>query len=247
MSSRINILIPMAGLGSRFQEAGYKLPKPLIDINGVPMIQRAVESLNIEGQYIFLIYNYSNINIRLQLENKLKELKQDCHIIVVKERTEGASCTALLAKEYINNDSPLIITNCDQIMHWDAKKFINHIVKSSHLDGIVVTYRTITDKNSYIKLDNEEFAIEIAEKKVIGPDSLNGIHYWKHGYDFVSSAEEMISINDRVNNEFYIAPTYNYMIKKNKKIGVYRIEDKEHCAVGTPEDLIRYLKTHENK
>lgn len=237
----------MAGLGSRFEEAGYKLPKPLIDMHGIPMIQCAVESLGIEGQYIFLIYNYPDTQVKLQLENKLKEIKPNCQIILVKERTEGASCTALLAKEHINNDSPLIITNCDQIMHWNEKSFTNHINNHSNLDGIVVTYRAETNKNSYIKLNEEGFALEVAEKKVIGPDSLNGIHYWKHGYDFVNSAEEMISANERVNNEFYIAPTYNYLIKKGKKIGVYRIANNEHWAVGTPEDLTNYLNNHDNK
>jgi len=144
-----------------------------------------------------------------------------------------------LAKKHIDNNQPLIIANCDQIMHWDSQKFINEIEKRQ-CDGCVVTYYTATPKNSYVKLDANGFAIQIAEKKVISNLSLNGIHYWKKGRDFVRSSESMIMKNIRVNNEFYVAPTYNELIREGKRIINYHIDASQHNAVGTPEDLKRY-------
>jgi NDP-sugar pyrophosphorylase family protein len=152
--------------------------------------------------------------------------------------TKGAACTCLIAKSLINSSKPLIITNCDQIMEWNSEEFLKECNKE--IDGVVVTYKENTPKNSYVMIDKEGFATKFAEKEVISNHSLNGIHYWKKGSDFVKSAEKMIKENIRVNNEFYIAPTYNQMIEENKKITIYKIERKSHHPVGTPEDLKKY-------
>ena len=234
----MNIVIPMAGLGSRFKISGYTVPKPLIPIEGKPMIQHAVDTLGIKGNYIFICQKEHN------LKSHLEVIYPRCKVIEIDYITKGSACTVLLAKEYIDNDLPLIITNCDQIMWWDDKSF-STFVKNYPYDGFVVTYTECTPKNSYVKLNREGFAIEFAEKKVISSISLNGIHYWKHGKDFVYSAQNMIETNEQYNNEFYVAPTYNSLIKDGKKIGVYHIPNEQHNAVGTPEDLIKYAdKTH---
>lgn len=233
MNPELNILIPMAGRGSRFKTSGYTVPKPLIPIEDKPMIQHAVDTLGVKGNYIFICQKEHD------LADQLKELYKGCDVIEIDYTTEGAACTALLAKQYINNDSPLIITNCDQIMWWDDKSF-STFVENYPYDGFVVTYTSDTPKNSYIKLDREGFGTELAEKQVISSISLNGIHYWKYGRDFVNSAEDVINRDIRFNNEFYIAPTYNSLIEKGRKIGVYHIPNEQHNAVGTPEDLIKY-------
>jgi NDP-sugar pyrophosphorylase family protein len=229
----INIVIPMAGLGSRFKLSGYTVPKPLIPIDDKPMIQHAVDTLGIKGNYIFICQKEHN------LKPHLEAIYPGCKVIEIDYITKGSACTVLLAKTYINNDLPLIITNCDQIMWWDDKSF-STFVKNYPYDGFVVTYTESTPKNSYVKLNREGFAVEFAEKKVISSISLNGIHYWKHGKDFVYSAQNMIKTNEQYNNEFYVAPTYNTLIKDGKNIGVYHIPNEQHNAVGTPEDLIKY-------
>lgn len=239
----MNTLIPMAGLGDRFKKEGYDKPKPLIDVNGKPMIQRVIESLGIKfQQYIFVINK--NIDQVAELKELLKTLTINPIIIEIDYLTEGPASTCLLAKEFINNDEPLIITNCDQIMEWNSYRF-NHllfnVVNNKVIDGLVVTYSASTTKNSYVKISEEGPAIQFAEKEIISEHSLNGIHYWRHGSDFVKSAEAMIKKDIRVNNEFYIAPTYNEMILEDKKIWIHPIENKEHWAVGTPEDLKIYL------
>lgn len=233
-----NILIPAAGIGSRFSVKGYKKIKPLIDIGGKTMINRAIKSLSIEGQYIFVI-NTKNGQVE-ELSKEIESIVDNPIIIKVDDMTDGPACTSLIAKNFINNDLPLIITNCDQIMEWNANNFIKYI-RDTDKDGIVVTYNSTTKKNSYVKLDNKGNAVRLAEKEVISEYSLNGIHFWKKGSDFVKSAESMIQKNIRVNNEFYIAPTYNELIDGGKKIGIYHIDINQHWAVGTPDDLKLYL------
>tara|TARA_R110001592_G_scaffold69500_1_gene213347 strand:+ start:504 stop:1226 length:723 start_codon:yes stop_codon:yes gene_type:complete len=236
----MNILIPIAGLGSRFSVQGVDTPKPIIDIKNKTMIERAVESLNMDGRLIFITRKYSNNDYNILLKNTLGKIDPSSVCLQIDFLTEGPASSCLLAEKYIDNNDELLITNCDQIMTWDVKKFKNVLKKTSN-DGIVVTYEASTEKNSYVKLNKDNLATEFAEKKVISNFSLNGIHWWKRGSDFVESAKSMISKNIRVNNEFYISNTYNQLLDQGKKIGVYHIDSREHWPVGTPKDLKRYL------
>jgi len=233
----------MAGAGSRFTQEGYELPKPLIDIAGLPMIQRCINSLDITGQYIFIIRKYETLAETILLRDILKQITEEPIIIEIDHVTEGAACTCLLAKEHINNSEQLISVNCDQIMNWDSKEFLN-LVEGANVDGCVVTYNSDSIKNSYIELDEQGFGVRLAEKDPISNLSLTGIHYWKQGRYFVKSAEAMINDNIRVNNEFYVAPTYNHMISDGLKVNNYHIENSNFHPVGTPEDLKKYLHSH---
>ena len=247
----MNIVIPMAGRGERFKNNGFEKPKPIIDVDGEPMIRAAVNSLGLDGNYIFIVYDYEN-----EIYNKLiKDAIHSCcktpKIIKINYTTQGPASSVLLAKELIDNNEPLLTANCDQIMKWDSKAFSNEILgsewESGRRDGLVVTYWNDTTKNSYVKLDGR-WATEFAEKRVISNDSLNGIHFWQQGKYFVKSAETMINKDIRVNNEFYIAETYNQMIATGQQIDVWRIDTSEHWAIGTPEDLKKYLEqNNENK
>jgi len=237
----MNVVIPMAGRGERFKKEGFSLPKPLIEFNNKTMIEYAIESLGIEGNYIFITYKYEDENLNLKLNNILNTIVKNPVIIQIDYITEGPASSALLAQEFINNEEELVITNCDQIMTWDTNDFINY-TKDSDLDGIVVTYDVITEKNSYIKIEENGFASKLDEKEIISNLSLNGIHYWKKGSYFISSTTKMVKNNIRVNNEFYISLSYNEMIKQGLKVGNYHIKNEDHHAVGTPEDLKKYLK-----
>lgn len=229
----MNILIPMAGLGMRFKEAGYTMPKPLIPVNGKPMIQAAIESLGVDGNWIFVTRRFHD------LKSRLEEIRPGCTVIELDSVTDGPACTCLMAREHINTDKPLLTANVDQIMQWSADSFSRTIRNLRH-DGMIVTYRTDTPKNSYAAIDDRGYVTRIAEKEVISNYSLNGIHYWKHGSDFIRSADRMIEKNLRVNGEFYIAPTYNELIQEGKKIVLYHIPAGQHHAIGTPEDLTKY-------
>lgn len=241
----MNIVIPMAGRGERFREQGFDIPKPLIEFEGKTMIEFAVETLGISGRFIFIVYKYDDCELNDRLRNILNKISENPIIIEIDYITEGPADSALLAERFIYCEEELIVTNCDQIMSWDSEKFLR-FSKSSNLDGIVVTYNSDVTKNSYIRLDKDGFGELLAEKKVISNLSLNGIHYWKKGKYFIDSAKMMIEKNIRVNNEFYISMTYNEMIDSGMKVGNYHIDNSEHHAVGTPEDLKKYLLKNGN-
>lgn len=238
----MNIVIPMAGLGTRFPIKEYKLPKPLLDINGEPMISKAIKTLGLKGNYYFVIPKNEFSD---QLKEAITKTQPNAKILEIDYQTEGPASTALLLEKYIDNDEELIITNCDQIMEWNPNLFLYNI---RLYDGGVVTYHSDTDKNSYAKIDRLGMVTEIREKEVISNVSLNGIHYWKKGSYFINSAKEMIAADDRApNGEFYIGPSYNHMIQKGLIVGIYHIPNEQHHPVGVPYDLERYLAYEKSK
>lgn len=236
---KLNILIPMAGAGSRFEQAGYTFPKPLIEVNNKPMIQVVVENLNIEANYIFVVQKTHRE--RYNLDTMLKLIAPDCKIIEVDGLTEGAACTSLLAKDFINNSNPLLFANSDQFIEWDSNEFM-YKMQESNCDGGVVTFKSTHPKWSFAKVDKYGFVNEFAEKNPISDNATVGFYYWKHGKDFVKYAEQMIEKNIRVNNEFYVCPVFNEAISDNKKIKAFEVS--KMWGLGTPEDLNFYLENH---
>jgi HAD superfamily hydrolase (TIGR01509 family) len=238
-SNDLNIIIPMAGAGSRFRQAGYTFPKPLIDVGGKPMIQVIVENLNIQAHYIYIVQkeHFNTYNLKPMLEL----LTPGCDIITVDKLTEGAACTVLLAKDLINNNQPLLIANSDQYIEWDSSHFM-YTVQQGNIDGSVPVFYNTHPKWSYAKVDDKGFIEIIKEKEVISSNATVGIYYWKKGSDYVTYAEQMISKNIRVNNEFYVAPTYNEAINDGKKIKVYTID--KMFGLGIPEDLNYFIMSY---
>ena len=235
----MNILIPMAGEGSRFRLKGYDRPKPLIKVGNKLMVELAIETLDIEGQYIFVTRKYENEEHNILLRETLEKAVKNPIIYEIDYLTDGATATCLIAKEIINSDEPLIITNCDQALDWSSQDFLDSITDSD--DGVVVTYDSNSSKNSYIKVDENGLGLELAEKNPISNLALIGLHYWKSGRDFVSSAEEMIDRKNKSGNEYYIAPTYNILIEDGKNIKSYHFEKGQYHSLGSPEDYKNYL------
>jgi HAD superfamily hydrolase (TIGR01509 family) len=230
----LNILIPMAGEGKRFKEAGYTFPKPLIEVNGKPMIQRVVESLGVKGHYVF-ISRYEDWS-RYGLSHLFTQIARPFSAVHVGD-TGGAADTALFAERYINNDSPLLIANSDQIIEWSPDETLR---KFNKYDGGILTFDSTHPKWSYVRVDGYGCAIEVAEKRVVSGHATCGVYYWKRGSDFVKYAKQMIEANDRVNGEFFIAPVFNYAIRDGKRIVV---EDaKKMIGLGDPESLEAYLR-----
>ena len=233
----MNVLIPMAGAGSRFEKAGYTFPKPLIEVRGKPMIQSVVENLNIDAKHIFIVQksHYEKYN----LKHLLGLISPGCEIIQVDTLTEGAACTTLLASHLINNDDPLLISNSDQFLSWDSNEFMYSMI-ADEIDGGILTFTSTHPKWSFAKLGGDGFVSEVAEKKPISNIATCGIYYWSKGSDYVRYANQMINNNERTNNEFYICPVYNEAIKDDKKIRTFHIE--KMWGLGTPEDLKSFLE-----
>jgi len=237
--SRLNVLIPMAGAGSRFAQQGYTFPKPLIEVNGKPMIQVVVENLNIEAHFIFIVQkeHYEKYNLKYLLNL----IAPGCDIVQIEGITEGAACSTLLAKDYINNDAPLVMANSDQFIEWNSNESM-YAFSADDIDGGIVTFKATHPKWSYARVGDNGFVSEVAEKKVISDDATVGVYYWRHGSDYVKYAEQMIEKNIRVNNEFYVCPVFNEAIVDGKKIKVKPIE--RMWGIGTPEDLEYFLKNY---
>ena len=234
----MNIVIPMAGRGERFKARGYTFPKPLIEIRDKPMIQIAIENFNLKGKYVFLVqkehYKKYSLNYLLPLISKPNE----CEIIQVDGVTEGAACTALLAKQVIDNEEELIIANADQWIDWSPSHFINFVHKKK-MDGVILTFNSTHPKHSFCRINDEGLITEVAEKKPISNLATVGIYYFKRGSDFVKSSEQMISKDIRTNNEFYICPVYNELIEGGSIIYPYPVVEMR--GLGTPEELERFI------
>ena len=238
MSKKINIVIPMAGLGTRFANEGFSLPKPLIETNGKMLIEHSISTLGIEGNYIFITRKYKNKSDNLLLSKRLKEIQPNCTEVILDKPTRGAAETVLLAKEYINSN-PLIITNCDQITDWDADKF-KEFISNPIIDGAVVTYPSNNPKNSFAVVE-EDNVIKLVEKDPISNSALIGVHYWKNGKSFIKSAEKLVKDFDEEGRpECYISETYNYLIYEGFSIKNYPITANEYIPLGTPYDLKIY-------
>jgi len=235
----LNVLIPMAGAGSRFEQAGYTFPKPLIEVRNKPMIQVVVENLNIKANYIYIVQK--SHREKYNLDTLLNLITPGCKVIEVDGITEGAACTALLAKQYIDNNMPLFFANSDQFVEWDSNEFM-YKMNETGCDGGIVSFEATHPKWSFAKIDKKGLVTEVAEKNPISNIATVGFYWWKQGSDFVKYAEEMIEKDIRVNNEFYVCPVFNQAIKDKKEIRTFNI--KKMWGLGTPEDLKYYLENY---
>ena len=231
----------MAGLGTRFSERGFITPKHLIQIDNKTLIEFAIESLNVEGQYIFIIRKTENFGENEHLKTILKKSKKECKIIEIDYVTEGPASSCYLAKHLLNLEDELIISNCDQILEWDSNYFLTQ-TRTNNWDCSVLTYNSTDSKNSFIKCDENNNAIEIKEKEVISEFALVGVHYFKKSIFFVNSYEEIYKNNIRTNNEFYVSNVCNNLIQ-TRKIGHVLLKNNEkYHSTGTPDCYFKYLR-----
>ncbi len=248
----LNIVIPMAGRGSRFTSAGYTTPKPLIPVHGVPMVKAVVHNITpkrdsdgkpIRCHHIFLVLQ-EHIE-KYGIDIQLQRLVPGSSVVPVSTVTEGAACTVLLAKSHINNETPLMIANSDQFVDVDIDQYVASLAQKN-LDGLIMTFWSDHPKWSYCRFDQNGFVSEVVEKQVVSNEATVGIYNFKAGRDFVSAAEEMIAQGKRVNGEFYVAPAYNELIARNSRIGVFNIgkEGEQMHGLGVPEDLQLFLRQH---
>ncbi len=232
----MNVVIPMAGAGSRFRQAGFQAIKPLIDVRGRPMIQRVVQNLNLMSRHIFICQKAHIADYHLEAVLPwLMAAGQTCEVRSLDGLSQGAACSILSVADLIDNDAPLVIANSDQFVEGSMTAFM-YKMQSSAVDGGMLVFRSAADpKWSYAKLDRDGWVVDVQEKKVISEWATVGIYYWKRGADFVKYAQQMMDKNIRVNNEFYVAPVYNEAIADGAKIAIFECE--KMWGLGTPEDL----------
>jgi len=237
----------MAGKGSRFKDAGYAFPKPLIEIMGKTMIDVVTNNLRPDCEYKFIFICQKEHYEKYDLYNILKNATSNkFEVVQINGITEGAACTVLTATQFINNEDDLLIANSDQYIQTNINDFIKNARKDDK-DGLIMTFKSSHPKWSYVRMNKKGEVIEVAEKKVISDHATVGIYYYKKGSDFVKAAQAMIYKNIKHNNEFYVAPTYNEMILDNKKIYIKDIPENKMHGLGTPEDLNAFLSKVEKE
>lgn len=238
----LNIVIPMAGSGSRFVNAGYDLPKPLIPVHDIPMVKVVIDNLRPEQMHRFIFICQKAHVAAYGLKEKLSHWAPGSVLIEIDGLTQGAACTVLAAKTLIDNDQPLMIANSDQYIDMNINTYLASIEKIG-LDGLIMTMRANHPKWSYVELDGKDQVIRVVEKEVISNEATVGIYNFLHGHSFVKAAETMIACEKRVNGEYYVAPTYNQLIASGHRIGIYNIGSVAAgmYGLGTPEDLESFL------
>lgn len=239
----LNIVIPMAGRGSRFKDEGYELPKPLIPVMGKPMIQLVIDNLRPSRAHRFFFICLEEHLVNYGLAEKLREWAPGCEVIALNEVTQGAACTVLLTEKWINNDSPLLIANCDQWISADTDVFLDCSDHPS-VDGLIMTMKAHDSKWSFVRFNAEGAIDAVLEKQVVSDEATVGIYHFKKGSDFVWGAHQMIRENRRVNGEFYVAPVYNELLSRGAKLDVFNIGTVGHGmhGLGIPSDLSDFLR-----
>ncbi len=244
MKQKCNILIPMAGRGSRFEEQGYTDKKPFIDVNGKPMIHRVIKNLGMEfdKEYLFILICLQEDFDKYDFTEFEKVIGHNSYdVVILDDVTEGAAQTILQAKDLINDDTPLMTMNSDQLVDWDIESLFE---MCEQFDGVIPCFYGEGNAWSYARTLDNGYVQEVAEKKQISKYATAGYYYWKKGSDFVKYAEQMIKDNSRTNGEFYVAPVYNWAVKDGKRVGVFMVD--KCYSLGTPEDLQEYLSGQDN-
>lgn len=235
----VNILIPLAGTSQFFNGAEYPYPKPLIEINDKTMIAHVIDNFDsLKEEKIFIFIVNSEDCKKFHLDNVLNLLtNNNCKIIQINNETKGAACSAMMAIDFINNKKPLIITNADQIFDDNLGDIVEGF---KGLDGAVISFDSIHPRWSYARVDEEENIIETAEKRPLSKHAIAGFFYFKHGEDFVKSAMSMIKKDAGLNGLYYISPTLNEMVLRNKKLGISKVKNQRYHTLYTPQKIQEY-------
>jgi UDP-N-acetylglucosamine diphosphorylase / glucose-1-phosphate thymidylyltransferase / UDP-N-acetylgalactosamine diphosphorylase / glucosamine-1-phosphate N-acetyltransferase / galactosamine-1-phosphate N-acetyltransferase len=237
----MQVLIPMAGAGSRFSNSGITVPKPLIEVNGCTLIEHSIKSFDVDAQFVFVTRKFDNPEHNSELSQLLKKLRPESVEIQIDYLTNGASETCLAAKNVINSHKhSLVIYNCDQIIRWKAQEFTDW-VKSKDPAGALVLYQSRDPKNSFAEIQDGRVT-RVVEKQPISNHALIGFHYWCSGLEFMCAAEKLVNqFRSSGQPECYVSETYNYIIQAGATVLPYHIANNRYIPLGTPEDVAKYL------
>ncbi len=241
---KLNILIPMAGAGSRFTKAGFTVPKPLIITHGKTLIEWAMQSFDFligqpNVQLIFIILEEHEVAYELTASLK-KIFGETITVIVSKTVTRGQAETCLLATTAINNYNQLVIYNCDTYTTGNQKML--DLIAAERPDGILACFESADPRYSYARLDEYGYVDLTAEKTVVSNQASSGLYYFRRGSDFVTAANSMIHDAATAGGEYYVAPCYNYLLRSGKKVKTYTVD--ANWVLGTPEELTVFNTTY---
>ena len=237
----INVLLPLGGMSTFFESSEYAYPIPLIEIYGIPMVELAIkncQSLGTSLQFIFVVKN--DDCQRYHLDETLKLLTDNqCHVVKLSNETKGAACSALLAISYINNDTPLIILNSDQLIDEDFSSVIRFF-RNENASAGMICFESVHPRWSYVRLNDQGDVMETAEKRPISKHAIAGFYYFRQGKCFIEAAMQSIKKNRSFNGMYYIAPVFNELVLESQKIVMYKIENSKYHTFYSPQKIQEY-------
>lgn len=238
----LQIIVPMAGAGSRFAVAGYPEPKPLIPVYGVPMIKVVIDNLMPDCPHKFIFICQSEHVARYGLKEKLSAWAPGCDIVELDGVTGGAACSVYAARHLINPDQRVMIANSDQYVDVDINAYLQ-AMDETDAAGLIMTMKANDPKWSFVGIDAEGLVNRVVEKQVISDEATVGIYNFRNGAQLISAIEAMVMKDLRVNGEFYIAPAYNEIIAQGARVIHYSIGSEGHGmhGMGIPADLNLFL------
>jgi dTDP-glucose pyrophosphorylase len=238
----LNIVLPIAGRGSRFADAGYRLPKPLIPVHGIPMIEAVVRNVRPSSPHQFIVVALRAHLDHLGMREAIERAAPGAIVVPVDAVTEGAACTVLLAREFIDGDDPLMLANSDQWVDVDIEAYLASMDRA-RADGLIMTMTARDPKWSFVGLGAGGFVTRVVEKQPISDEATVGIYNFRRGRDFVRAADRMIAQDLRVNGEFYVAPVYNELIADGARVAIHNVgrEGAGMYGLGIPSDLEQFL------
>lgn len=228
----LTIVIPMAGHGQRFKDKGYTFPKPLIDVDGAPMVQRVIETLPRADRYVFIVLREHGIEVCLM------RMVDSATVHVRESVAPGAALSVLGAEHLIEGADEILLANCDQLVAFDETNF-RVLLDEAKPDGVIFTFHSTHPKWSYVGLDERNHVTRVVEKVPISDVATCGIYYWRTGALMLDALQKHVDSGDTLNGESYIAPSYNVMIREGRKVLPFFVSAMQ--GLGTPEDLERYL------
>lgn len=237
----MKILMPMAGSDEAFRNHGFPYAKPVIEIDGRPLVEHAVRGLRAIGGARFVFVIRKDDDLRFHLRDVLHLLDPDAVVVRADGETAGAACTALLAVEHIADDEELLIANADQILDFDVAAAIDDF-RARDLDGGTVVFDSVHPRWSFVKTGPDDLVVEAAEKRPISRSATAGLYYFRRGRDFVEAAQRMIRKGASVNGGYFVCPAFNEMILGQRRIGVVRIRREEYISLATPQAVEDYEK-----
>ena len=232
----INILLPAMGKSTFFKDSFF--PKPLVEINGKTMLEQVIDNYNTLNEKNFIFVFSDQDCMEFHIDASAEILCQTSHIIKLKNQTSGALCTCLMAIKEINNDIPLIIANCDQIIDLNYENVINYFEKGKADAGVIV-FPSVHPRWSYARENGGEIT-EVAEKRPISRNAIAGFYYFRKGKYFVEAAKNVLLKQNQLNGKYYISASINELILENKRISCYHIEKGQYHSFYSPAKIKEY-------
>jgi NDP-sugar pyrophosphorylase family protein len=230
-------IILLSGADDLFRDAGHLYPKSLVEIAGVPLVQRVLDSLGgvrqRSSRVICTVRREEDRKYHTSAVIRLIEPRAD---VVLVDETAGAACSALLAIEHLSVDDPLVVINGDQLLRLDILEMLDEF-KERDVDGGIVVFEAVHPRWSYVRCDSNGLVVEAAEKRPISNLATAGIYYFKRAGDFISATMSMIKKNAHVGNSYYVCPIYNELVLRQARIGIIKVPKSEYFSLATPSSV----------